>query len=138
MPNPLQKLTCYITSKDLWIDHFLAKDEPDCQITTFEVEVIGASSIERVQFGFCHRGWMEAISDVPGYDLYKRFASAQVGDLLVIEYLVIGSEPEVLSYMGGHTAGRGTVLGLDNRTRSGWLSIENQTQGWEIDLRKTK
>jgi len=138
MKNTLRKLIGTITARDLWVDHFLLNDEPNCEISTYRLDVQGESSVRSIRFGFCHRSSMEKISDVPGYDQYARFTSAEVGDTLEIEYLVIGKDPDVLTYMGGHTAGRGPVLGLDNRTSAGWLSIVNQTQGWEIDLRKNK
>ena len=133
----LKKIHCVIIAKDHWYDHFLANDEPNCEITIFDVDAIGASTIDRVQFGFCHRGWMEEIDDVEGSDLYRRFSGSQVGDVLEIEYLALGKEPATLAYMGGHTTGRGPVLNMDDRPSRGWLSIENTTQDWTIDVRKS-
>ena len=135
MTDLFKSLNCLIAARDEWQDQFLAENEPDCQITTFGLEVIGDSTVERVQYGFCHRGWMETVEEVEGYDQYARFKSAQVGDNLKIEYLGLTKDPVVLTYIGGHTAGRGPLLNMDSAQSAGWVSIENITRGWKIDVR---
>jgi hypothetical protein len=134
--NRVRRINCTVLARELWVDHFLSNDEPNCQITTLALEPSEPSTVKRIQFGFCHRDWVEKINEVEGYSLYKLFDSCVAGDQVIIEYLAIGAEPGVLAYMGGHTAGRGPVMGLDSRGSGAWLSVQNLTQGWVIDLRE--
>lgn len=138
MSRGLRRITCTVLARDLWIDHFLANNEPNCQVTTLTVDTGETSSVKRIQFGFCHRGWVEKIEQVDGYPRYQQFDTTKVGDQIVVEYLVLSTEPAVLAYMGGYTVGRGPVLELDNRGSGVWLSIENLTQGWVVDLRENE